>query len=156
MKLKEIVAISGQSGLYKFLAQSSNGIIVESLADGRRMNCPSTSRVSTLAEIALFTQGEDMPLGEVFDKLYQFSKGDLKVTAKDDPAKIKKLFADFLPEYDPDRVHFSDMKKVVAWFAILTSAGMTSFKDEEEEQPEAEKPEETKPKAEKPKAKKKE
>ena len=70
MKLKEILAISGQPGLFKYVARSSNGVIVESLLDGKRTNASSTARVSALNEIAIFTENEDMPLSEVFEKIY--------------------------------------------------------------------------------------
>ena len=70
MELKEILAISGQPGLYKYVAQSSRGVIVESLSDGKRMNAASNSKVSALTEISIFTEGEDIPLAEVFTKIY--------------------------------------------------------------------------------------
>lgn len=69
MELKEILAISGQPGLYKYVAQSSRGVIVESLSDGKRMNAASNSKVSALTEISIFTEGEDIPLAEVFTKI---------------------------------------------------------------------------------------
>lgn len=68
MELKEILAISGQPGLYKYVAQSSRGVIVESLSDGKRMNAASNSKVSALTEISIFTEGEDIPLAEVSPK----------------------------------------------------------------------------------------
>ena len=66
MELKDILAISGQPGLYKYVAQSMRGVIVESLLDGKRMNASATSRVSALTEISMFTEGEDIPLADVF------------------------------------------------------------------------------------------
>lgn len=68
MELKEILAISGQPGLYKYVAQSTNGVIVESLLDGRRMNASASSKVSSLTEISMFTEGEDIALADVFTK----------------------------------------------------------------------------------------
>ena len=68
MELKEILAISGQPGLYKYVAQSTHGVIVESLLDGRRMNASATSKVSSLTEISMFTEGDDIPLADVFTK----------------------------------------------------------------------------------------
>ena len=103
MELKEILAISGQPGLYKYVAQSSRGVIVESLSDGKRMNAASNSKVSALTEISIFTEGEA-------------------------PEKLKAYFAEVLPEYDRDRVHVSDMKKVFSWFNTLVGAGFTEFK----------------------------
>ena len=68
MELKDILAISGQPGLYKYVAQSMRGVIVESLLDGKRMNASATSRVSALTEISMFTEGEDIALADVFTK----------------------------------------------------------------------------------------
>ena len=133
MELKEILAISGQPGLYKFVAQSTNGVIVESLIDGRRTNAPATSKVSALAEIAIFTENEDIPLAEVFEKLYAHTGGQPTIGPKSDPAQLKALMAEILPEYDRERVHVSDMKKLVSWFNILVGAGMTRFVEESEQ-----------------------
>lgn len=134
MELKEILAISGQPGLYKFVAQSSNGIIVESLADGKRSNVAATTKVSTLSEIALFTDNEDKPLSEVFENLYKLSGGKESISPKSTPEQMKAKFAEVLPEYDRDRVHVSDMKKVFAWYNVLVGAGMTDFSAKEEAQ----------------------
>ncbi|MFR9649777.1 MAG: DUF5606 domain-containing protein [Rikenellaceae bacterium] len=133
MKLKEVLAISGQSGLYKFIAQSQRGIIVESLLDGRRTNTPQSARVSALNEISIFTEGEDIPLGQLFDNMFAYYKGEQGVNHKDTDARIKEGFALSLPEYDRERVRLSDMKKAFAWYNILVAAGMTSFTDSEEE-----------------------
>ena len=111
MELKEILAISGQPGLYKYVAQSSRGVIVESLSDGKRMNAASNSKVSALTEISIFTEGEDIPLAEVFTKIYEHTQGQPAISHKEAPEKLKAYFAEVLPEYDRDRVHVSDMKK---------------------------------------------
>ena len=122
MELKEILAISGQPGLYRYVAQSTRGVIVESLLDGKRMNAAANAKVSALTEISMFTEGDDIPLAEVFDRIYAQTGG-------------KAAFAEVLPEYDRDRVHVSDMKKCFAWYNILVGAGFTKFelpKDEKD------------------------
>ena len=123
MELKEILAISGQPGLYKYVAQSSRGVIVESLSDGKRMNAASNSKVSALTEISIFTEGEDIPLAEVFTKIYEHTQGQPAISHKEAPEKLKAYFAEVLPEYDRDRVHVSDMKKVFSWFNTLVVPG---------------------------------
>ena len=75
MEFKDILAISGMPGLYKYVAQSTRGIIVESLGDGKRMNASATSRVSALSEISMFTEGDDIALAEVFTKMYAHTQG---------------------------------------------------------------------------------
>lgn len=132
MELKEILAISGQPGLYKYVAQSTRGVIVESLIDGKRMNAASNSKVSALTEISIFTEGEDIALAEVFSKIYGHTGGKEAISHKESPEAIKAYFAEVLPEYDRDRVHVSDMKKVFSWFNILVGAGFTEFNLPEE------------------------
>ncbi|MBE6181295.1 MAG: hypothetical protein E7148_01185 [Rikenellaceae bacterium] len=133
MELKEILAISGQPGLYKFVAQSTRGVIVESLLDGKRMNVAATSKVSALTEISMFTEGDDIPLAEVFTKIYTYTGGKEAISHKENPEKLKATFAEVLPEYDRDRVHASDIKKCFAWYNTLVGAGFSEFKLPEEE-----------------------
>ena len=88
MELKEILAISGQPGLYKYVAQSTHGVIVESLLDGRRMNASATSKVSSLTEISMFTEGDDIPLDDVITKNSDHTSGRKAVINKKDPEKL--------------------------------------------------------------------
>lgn len=127
MEFKEILAISGMPGLYKYVAQSTRGIIVESLEDGRRTNASATSRVSALSDISMFTEGEDIALAEVFTRMYAYTEGKQGLSHKESADKMKAYFAEVLPEYDRERVHVSDIKKALAWFNILVAAGMTEF-----------------------------
>ena len=132
MEFKDVLAISGMPGLYKYVAQSKNGIIVESLADGHRMNASATSRVSALSEISMFTEGEDIALAEVFTRMYAHTEGKQGLSHKESADKMKAYFGEVLPEYDRERVHVSDIKKALSWFNILVGAGMTEFKLPEE------------------------
>ena len=134
MEFKDILVISGQSGLYKYVAQSTRGIIIESLADGRRQSASASARVSALAEISMFTEGEDIPLAEVFTRMYAHTEGKEAISHKESAEKLKAEFEAVLPEYDKERVHVSDIKKAFSWFNILVGAGFTEFKLPEEEQ----------------------
>ena len=122
------MAISGQPGLYKYVAQSQRGVIVESLIDGKRMNASATSRVSALTEISMFTEGEDIALADVFTNIWNYTEGKEAISHKESADKIQAEFAKVLPEYDRDRVHVSDMKKCFAWYNLLVKAGLTEFK----------------------------
>ena len=106
MELKEILAISGQPGLYKFVAQSVRGVIVESLLDGRRMNASANAKVSALSEISMFTEGEDIALADVFTRIYAHTGGKEAISPKESPEKLKAAFAEVLPEYDRDQEVF--------------------------------------------------
>ena len=128
MELKDILAISGQPGLFKYVAQSQRGVIVESLLDGKRMNAAATARVSSLTEISMFTEGEDIPLANVFTNIRNYTEGKEAISHKESADKITAEFAKVLPEYDRERVHVSDMKKCFAWYNLLVKAGFTEFK----------------------------
>ncbi|MDE6857525.1 MAG: DUF5606 domain-containing protein [Alistipes sp.] len=134
MELKEILAISGQPGLYKYVAQSARGVIVESLVDGKRSNAASASRMmSALSEISIFTAGADVPLAQVFTNISAHTGGKEAISHKEPAEALKAYFAEVLPEYDRERVHVSDMKKVFSWYNILVKAGMTEFTLPDEE-----------------------
>lgn len=138
MKLKDIPSVSGQPGLYKFVAQSKNGVIVESLADGKRSNVTSNSRVSALGEISVYTETDEVSLGSILEAMYKKFEGGQAINHKSSPGELRGLFSEVLPEYDRDRVHVSDMKKIVSWYNILSAAGMSEFTVEPEgEDPEA-------------------
>ena len=127
LKLKDVLAISGQPGLYKFVARSSNGVIVESLSDHKRMNATGTAKVSSMAEIAIYTYSEDLPINKVFENIYAHTNGKAAISHKSSPEQLKEFFAEVLPEFDRERVHVSDIKKVVMWYNALVEAGMTDF-----------------------------
>lgn len=103
MELKDILAISGQPGLYKYVAQSTRGVIVESLLDGKRSNASASSRVSALTEISMFTEGDDIPLAEVFTRIYAHTGGKQAISHRESPEALKAFFAEVLPEYDRER-----------------------------------------------------
>jgi len=133
MELKEILAISGLPGLYRYVAQSARGVIVESLADGRRSNVSSQKRVSALSEISMFTEGDDIPLAEVFSKIFAHTGGKEAIDPKETPERLREAFAAVLPDYDRERVHVSDIKKCFAWYNTLLAAGFTEFALPDEE-----------------------
>ncbi len=128
MELKEILAITGQPGLYKYVAQSTRGVIVESLLDGHRMNASANARVSALSDISMFTEGEDISLADVFTRIYEHTGGKEAINPKSTPEQLKAAFAEVVPEYDRDRVHVSDIKKCFSWYNLLLQAGFTEFK----------------------------
>ena len=132
MEFKEILAISGQPGLFRYVAQSRNGFIVESLLDGKRMNASSSSRISALSEISMYTEGEDMPLAEIYTKMYAYTEGKQGPSVKEGSARLKEFFGVVVPDFDRERVHDSDIKKAISWFNMLVEAGMTEFKIEDE------------------------
>ena len=136
MELKDILAISGQPGLYRYIAQSRNGFIVESLLDGKRSNATASSKGSALSEISMYTEGEDIPLAEVFTKMFAYTEGKQGPSHKESNDTLKEFFGAVITDYDRERVHVSDIKKAIACFTLLVAAGMTEFTLPDEEQPE--------------------
>ncbi len=134
MELKDVISISGMSGLYKVVAQSKNGIIVESLADNKRMPINSSQPVSSLVDIAVFTKEEDMPLKSVFKKIQETDGGNLPVDPKGDPKAVKDYFQKIVPTMDEDRVYPSDMKKILTWYSLLNGKIDFTAKETEEEE----------------------
>jgi hypothetical protein len=134
MNLKDILAISGESTLFKFVAQGKNAVIVENLETGRRFSAGAHLRVSALDEISIFTSGEDMPLGNVMDRLWDKESGGEAISHRQPDAELKKYFAEVLPEYDRDRVYTSDIKKVLHWYNILHGLNLLVKEEPQEEE----------------------
>lgn len=124
MVLKDILAISGEPGLFKFIAQGKNAIIIEHLETGKRSSAFGSAKVSSLEEIAIFTTGEDLPLGKVFDLIYEKENGGPAADPKSDQAVLKEYFSSVMPDYDHNRVYGSDIKKVIQWYNTLQRLGL--------------------------------
>lgn len=134
MELSKILAISGKPGLYKMLSQTKAGFIVESLVDGKRFPVFAQERVSTLEEISIFIAGEDdMPLKEVFRKIFDKLEGKPGLDPGADSNALKSFFMETVPAYDQERVYISDIKKTLAWYNLLLEKGMIEFREEKPE-----------------------
>lgn len=131
--LTGIISISGQPGLFKIVAQSKNGIIVEGLSDKKRLNVYATTKVSTLSDISMFTTGEDKPLEEIMNNVYEKEKGGAAIDNKADDKAMEAYFAQILPEYDKDRVYVSNMRKLINWYNALQISGNLKQKEANKE-----------------------
>lgn len=135
--LKGILSISGQPGLFKLVTEAKNSIIVESLITGKRSPAYSTSKISTLADISVFTETGEIQLKELFLKIKE--KGSL-ISLKASNNEIKSFFEEILPNYDKDRVYVSDMKKIIQWYQLLSDQNL--LENSEDEKSEEKLPEE--------------
>ena len=132
MNLKDILAISGLPGLYKFVSQGKNSIIVESLADKKRSAAYASVKVSALKDVAIFTADGEAPLKDVFSTIYEKEKGGPAInpkTATDD--QLKAYFAEVLPDYDREKVYLSDIRKVFMWYNALHQADLLNIPEDE-------------------------
>ena len=139
MVLKDILAISGESGLFKFIAQGKNAIIVEHIETGKRSSAFSSTKVSSLEDISVFTEKEDLPLGKVFDKIFEKESGGPAIDSKAETEKLKQYFEEIIPDYSRDKVYASDIKKIILWYNLLQKKEML-VKEEPEKSAETEKP----------------
>jgi hypothetical protein len=152
MDLSGIISVTGMSGLYKVISQTKSGLIVESLVDGKRQPVYSTNKLSSLDDISIYGQGDDIPLKQILRGIRDSKSGTVVPTSKDSNDVIKAAFAEFVPEFDEDRVYASDMKKVFVWFAILNDKGLLVEVESESDETKMDKPKTDKAIA-KPKAK---
>lgn len=133
INVKDLMSISGKGGLFRFLTQARNGVVVESLVDKKRHVAPPTARISSLEDIAIFTTEEDMPLSEVFMKIHEKEEGGATIDSKSSNDELKSYFSEVLPDYDDERVYVSDIKKVLSWYNQLQKLDLLEVKEVEED-----------------------
>lgn len=133
MDLSEILSIAGKPGLFKVVAQTKNGVVVESLLDGKRFTAFANERMSSLEEISIFTEDDDIPLKEVFQKIYEKQDGEAAINHKSNNNELKAFFEEAVPDYDKARVYVSDIKKVVQWYNVLHKNEMLNFESPDED-----------------------
>ena len=131
--LKKILSVSGEHGLFIYLAQAKQGLIAENLESGKRMTFGPNARVSSLADIAIYTETEELPLKEVFRKIAEKLAGASAMSSKSNSKDIEKFFGEVVPEYDADRFYVSHMKKILEWYNCLHDFATLDFVDEEDE-----------------------
>ena len=131
--LKKILCISGRSGLFELKSYGKNMVIVESLADHKRIPAYSRDKIISLGDIAIYTTSKEVPLGEVMETIYAQNNGKaLPLDELKTNEQIDAFFAKVLPDYDVERVYRTDIKKVINWYNILVDAGFTKFVEEDE------------------------
>lgn len=130
--LSKILTISGQSGLFNYISQARNGVIVESLSDKKRSCFGMNSKVTTLEDISIYTDEGEVKLKSVFQKMKDVLGEDNAPVAKSSDKELQEFFSKALPDYDRDRFHVSHMKKVVTWYNILKEFASLDFESEED------------------------
>ncbi|MCQ2344195.1 MAG: DUF5606 domain-containing protein [Paludibacteraceae bacterium] len=131
--LKKILAITGKSGLYKLISHNNNVVIVESLETGKRFPSYPSDKIVSLNDVSMFTETDDIALREVLKMMFDLEKGAVcSVDPKADGSVLREYFAKVLPNFDRDRVHNSDIKKLIQWYNLLVKSDNTNFEEEEE------------------------
>ena len=133
--LKKILSIAGRPGLYKLVTYGKNMLLVEALTDGKRFPVHSRERVMALGDISIFTTTDDVPLAQVLENAgKKFENKAIDPKAYDTPDQLHEFMNSVLENWDSERVHNSDIKKIIAWYNALINAGITDFSIKEEEE----------------------
>jgi hypothetical protein len=131
MDLKSIISITGKPGLHKVISQTKNGLIAESIEDGKRFPVYASEKVSAIEDISIYTTTEDVPLTDVYEKLFKKTEGKAAIDHKSKPEEIKKFIKQVV-DFDEERVYNSDLKKMIQWFNILVNAGLLKIEVKKE------------------------
>ena len=131
--LKTILSISGKPGLYKLISQGKNMLIVETIdATKKRFPAYGNEKIISLADIAMYTNDSEVPLRDVLRSIKEKENGaiasiDVKKATSE---QLRGYLAEVLPDFDRDRVYTNDIKKLILWYNILVSNGITDFGEE--------------------------
>lgn len=133
--LKNILAITGKPGLYRLVNRGTNMLIVESLLDGKRQPTYARDKIISLADVSMYTNGDDIELWKVLESAFKHEEGKVCPIdhKKADNKVVLAWFDEVLPDWDRDRVYPTDVRKLISWYNILVNAGLTEFKPEEAE-----------------------
>ena len=132
MNLDPYVSVSGFGALFKLVTSRNNGLILESLENGKSKFYPVRKHQFTpLGTVAIYTLEDTVALKEVFETMLTQLEDNPPVSTKAENYQIEEYFESILPDYDEDRVSTNDMKKVIRWFKFLNERGLLSSEEEE-------------------------
>ena len=118
----------GRPGLFKLVSQAKGALIVEALSTGKRTLAYSHDKVTSLGDIAMYTQSGEEPLYKVLDSVKKKENGAVaSVSPKADKEVLRTYFAEILPDFDTERVYPTDISKLISWYNILVQSGITDF-----------------------------
>ena len=132
--LKKILSVSGKPGLYKLVSQGKSMLIVEALTDGRRLPVYAREKIISLGDIAIYTDGDEVPLYEVLNSVKAKEEGKAVSSidaSRATPDELRAYMAEVLPNFDRDRVYPTDIKRLLSWYNLLIGAGITDFDPQE-------------------------
>ena len=133
--LKEILSISGKPGLFKLISQGKNMFLAESLLDKKRVPVYPRDKVVSLGDIAIYTDDEDIPLSVVLTNIKtKENEKQIQFNSNIQPSELREYFKTVLPKFDEERVYPSDIKKIMAWYNLLITSGITDFEKKEAEE----------------------
>ena len=139
MDLKDIISISGKSGLFSTVGKSKNNVIVESIIDKKRFPIFNTNRISALSDISIYTYEEEVLLSDIYRNIYESNGGKPTIDHSESTEKLRAKLEEFVPNYDKEQVYNSDIKKLFQWYNLLHKTKKLKLKKSEKEDPKTEK-----------------
>lgn len=133
MNLEGVISVSGKPGIFKVISKKKTGLVVESIPEGKKLNIFALDKVSALEDISIYTYEDDIPLLDVYKKLFEIENGEKSIDHKDKPEVLKNKMLEVLEDYDQDRVYVSDLKKLFQWYNLLIEANLLNFEEKKEE-----------------------
>lgn len=135
MDISSVIAIAGMPGLFKVVGQTKNGVVCESLVDKKRIPAFNSHKISSLTDISIYTTGEDKPLKEVLQAIFDKEKGEKCLDPKSTDEKgMRDYMKSVLPDYDEERVHTSDLRKLFNWYNLLHGSGLLTAEEKSDEE----------------------
>ena len=139
MTFKEIVHISGKSGLYLMIKEHAGGILAKALDEEGKTQFMSNRHygASLLYGIELYIMEDDgkksIPLIDVFRLMETADDEDglAPPPPKSSPVELRTYLEKVLPNFDREAVKISDIQRLVRWYVILKPLDV--FNEEEEE-----------------------
>ena len=133
MDLKDIISISGKSGLFSTVGKSKNNVIVESIIDKKRFPIFNTNRISALSDISIYTYEEEVLLSDIYRKIFETNDGKPTIDHTESTEKLRAKLEEFVPNYDKEQVYNSDIKKLFQWYNLLHKTKKLKLKKSEKE-----------------------
>ena len=134
--LDKILTITGRPGLFRMVAQTRKGVIAISLSNQKNIVTNIRQQINVLSEIRVFGLKDEMPISDVFERMYQLEKGQpARIKPKASKDELESYFFEVFQDYDEDRVYVSDIKKIIQWYNLLLDSNELNFDLPEDEKP---------------------
>jgi hypothetical protein len=130
--LQKIISVSGKPGLFKLTGGGKTAVVGESLLDGKKHPIHNSQKVSSLGDISMFTDEEDVPLRKVLENMKGIYEGGPAPDGKSESKVLRDAMDKILPGYARERVYDSDLKKLFTWYNLLQKNDMLEFASDEE------------------------
>ncbi len=133
MGLKNIIAVSGEQSLFKLVSNKNNGLILSNLDSGKVQFFSMRSyQFTPLETVGIYTMTDTVDLKDVFKRIGE-SDIEMPPTTNKTPNKVvMEYFGNIVPDYDRDRVHGGDVKKVIKWYNKALNNNLLNNLEEEE------------------------